>query len=63
MNTTNGKEHDFSLFKNSKLAIKKDIQVKVDLGYQVIKKLHKNSAIPKKSSKNYNYTLDKNKRN
>lgn len=63
MNTTNGKEHDFSLFKNSKLPIKKDIQVKVDLGYQGIKKLHKNSEIPKKSSKNYKLTDEDKKEN
>ncbi len=40
--TTHGKEHDFSLFKNSKLAIKKDIQAKVDLGYIGIDKYHSN---------------------
>jgi len=34
VDTTNGREHDCSLFKNSKLAIK----IKVDLGYQGIKK-------------------------
>ena len=48
MNTTNGKEHDFSLFKNSKLAIKQ---------------FHKNSEIPKKSSKNYKLTEEEKKDN
>ena len=63
MNTTNGKEHDFSLFKNSKLAINKDIQVKVDLGYQGIDKYHANIEIPKKNSKNYKLTDEDKKEN
>ena len=63
VNTTNGKEHDFSLFKNSKLAIKENIQVKVDLGYQGIQKFHLNSEIPKKSSKNYKLTDEDKKEN
>ncbi len=61
MNTTNGKEHDFSLFKKSKLAIKEEIESKVDLGYIGIEKFHKNSEIPKKNSKNYKLT-DKDKK-
>ena len=61
MNTTNGKEHDFSLYKRSRLAIVKDIEVKVDLGYIGIKKFHLNVKIPKKNSKNYKLT-DKDKK-
>ena len=61
MDTTNGKEHDFSLFKNSKLAISKEIKAKVDLGYVGIKKFHSSIEIPMKNSKNYKLT-DKDKK-
>ena len=56
MNTSRGKDHDFSLFKRSKLAILSKIEVMVDLGYLGIEKMHKNSVIPKKKSKNYKLT-------
>ena len=48
MNTSQGREHDFSLFKRSKLAISSRVKVMVDLGYLGIEKFHKNSIIPKK---------------
>lgn len=63
VDTTHGKEHDFSLFKNSKLAIPKEIETKVDLGYIGIKKFHKNSEIPKKNSKNHKLTDEDKKEN
>jgi hypothetical protein len=63
VDTTNGKEHDFSLFKNSKLAIREDIQAKVDLGYQGITNYHSNIEIPKKNSKNYKLTDEDKKEN
>ena len=63
MDTTHGKEHDFSLFKNSKLAIPKGIETKVDLGYIGIKKFHENSEIPKKNSKNHKLTDEDKKEN
>ena len=63
VDTSYGKEHDFSLFKNSKLAIKKDIQAKVDLGYIGIDKYHPNIEIPKKSSKTYKLTTEDKKEN
>jgi hypothetical protein len=46
-----GSVHDFKMFKESKLPIKQDTNVKVDLGYLGIKKIHKNTDIPKKKSK------------
>jgi len=58
VNTSQGKEHDFSLFKRSKLAISSRVKVMVDLGYLGIEKFHKNSVIPKKKSKNYMLTDD-----
>ncbi len=63
VDTTHGREHDFSLFKSSKLAILKEIEAKVDLGYVGIKKFHLNSEIPKKSSKNYKLTEEDKKEN
>ena len=61
MDTTNGKEHDFSLYKKSRLPILKDTEAKVDLGYIGIEKFHSNVEIPKKNSKNYKLT-DKDKK-
>jgi hypothetical protein len=43
--------------------ILKKIEVKVDLGYMDIKKLHENSEIPKKNSKNYKLTDSDKKEN
>jgi hypothetical protein len=61
--TTHGKEHDFSLFKNSKLAIPKSIETKVDLGYMGITNLYSNIEIPKKNSKNHKLTDEGKKEN
>ncbi|MBD1896252.1 transposase family protein [Coleofasciculus sp. FACHB-129] len=46
-----GREHDFRIFKNSKVRLRKDIECLGDKGYQAIQKLHNNSQIPKKSLK------------
>ena len=48
---TNGKRHDFRLFKESKVHFLKEIQIDTDTGYQGIKKFHANSVLPKKKSK------------
>ena len=63
VDTTNGKEHDFSLYKRSRLPILKEIEAKVDLGYVGIKKFHLNIEIPKKNSKNYKLTDEDKKEN
>ena len=47
-----GKVHDFQLFKNSKMHLRSGAQLTADSGYQGITKLHANSILPKKSSKN-----------
>ena len=47
-----GKVHDFQLFKSSKTHLKPATQLTADSGYQGITKLHTNSVLPKKSSKN-----------
>ena len=46
-----GKEHDFTLFKNSQVHIADDIKALVDSGYTGIDKIHSNTDIPKKKSK------------
>ena len=50
-NFTNGKKHDFRLFKESKINIHSSILVLTDTGYQGLAKLHANSQLPKKKSK------------
>lgn len=63
-----GKTHDFQLFKDSRLAMLKNMKILADSGYQGIAKYHSNSQIPIKSSKNhslsktekqYNHALSK----
>jgi hypothetical protein len=48
----NGKKHDFKLFKESKVRWTSDCCEVTDSGYTGIKKIQKNSKLPKKSSKN-----------
>ena len=60
---TNGKGHDFRLFKESRTRIHPDIKVLTDTGYQGIAKLHSRSELPKKRSKNKPLTSDDKKRN
>ncbi|WP_223280041.1 IS5 family transposase [Nostoc sp. PA-18-2419] len=43
-----GREHDFWIFKNSRVRLREDIECLGDKGYQGIQKLHNNSQIPKK---------------
>ena len=47
-----GKVHDFQLFKSSQIHLKPGSQPTADSGYQGITKLHANSVLPKKSTKN-----------
>lgn len=50
-NVTNGKRHDFRLFKESGVHIHPSIRSLTDTGYQGIHKLHPNSELPKKKTK------------
>lgn len=45
---SNGKRHDFRLFKESKVHLHPKIKTLTDTGYQGITKRHANSALPKK---------------
>ncbi len=53
---TNGKRHDFRLFKESKIRILANAKILVDTGYQGIVRIHANSELPKKRSKKYPLT-------
>lgn len=57
-----GGEHDFKLFKGSKLSIHKKCCVNVDLGYQGIADLYPSSKIPKKKARRPNQTKEEKKR-
>ena len=46
-----GKQHDFTVFKESDILIHTDSTVLADSGYQGIQKYHKNSMIPIKKKK------------
>ena len=62
-NFTNGKRHDFRLFKESGVHIHPEIRSLTDTGYQGIHKLHKNSALPKKKTKKNPLTKEDKKKN
>jgi hypothetical protein len=51
-NFSNGKKHDFRLFKESNLIIKENMKILGDTGYQGIQKIHLNSVIPIKRKRN-----------
>ena len=59
---SNGKRHDFGIFKESGLRISEKITVSADNGYPGIDKIHKNSLLPKKKSEK-NPLSGKDKRN
>jgi DDE superfamily endonuclease len=62
-NFSNGKRHDFRLFKESDVRIHPEIRSLTDTGYQGIQKLHQNSALPKKKTKNNPLTKEDKKKN
>jgi chromosomal replication initiator protein len=51
-NFCNGKKHDFRLYKESRVPLKTQTELKADTGYQGIQKLHEQSLIHKKKTKN-----------
>ena len=60
---SNGKKHDFRLFKESKVRWTKERSGITDSGYTGIKKLQGNTRLPKKSSKKKPLTLEEKKQN
>jgi len=59
----NGKKHDFRLFKESKVRWTEKTCGVTDSGYTGIRKLQKNSRLPKKSSKKKPLTREEKKQN
>lgn len=60
---SNGKRHDFRLFKESGVHIHPQTKSLTDTGYQGIQKLHQNSALPKKKTKKNPLTKEDKKKN
>ena len=60
---SNGRKHDFRLFKESKILIHPMVKAITDTGYQGIQKIHNNSELPKKRSKKKPLTKDDKKNN
>ena len=60
---SNGKRHDFRLFKESKTHLHPEIKVLTDTGYQGLQKRHKNTQMPKKKSKKNPLTKEDKKNN
>ena len=58
-----GREHDFKLFKESRVRLHPSKKAQVDTGYQGMKKLHGNTDIPKKKSKKNPLNKEERKRN
>lgn len=48
---SNGKTHDFKIYKKSKNYVHPETKIHADSGYQGIQKIHSNSELPKKRSK------------
>ncbi|KAM9975585.1 hypothetical protein ACTFIW_005458 [Dictyostelium discoideum] len=48
---SNGRQHDFRLYKESKVKIHPEIHVLTDSSYQGLQKLHLNKKMPKKKTK------------
>jgi hypothetical protein len=60
---SNGKQHDFKLLKSSKVRFQESTEALTDTGYLGLKKIHANTAMPKKKSKKNPLTSEDKKRN
>lgn len=60
---SNGKKHDFKLFKESKVRCKASTEILTDSGYQGLQKLHAKTRMPKKKSKKTPLTHEDKKNN
>ncbi len=58
-----GREHDFRLFKNSKISLREDIECLADKGYQGIQKFHPYSRTPKKKPRGNDLSPEEKKKN
>ena len=62
-NYINGKVHDFEAFKSSKVHIASQLLAITDTGFLGLNKLHSNTQMPKKKSKNHPLTKEEKKQN
>jgi hypothetical protein len=62
-NVSNGKRHDFRLFKESGVHFQGKTKAITDTGYQGLQKIHQNSDLPKKRRKNIPLTKEEKKQN
>ena len=60
---SNGKKHDFQLFKESRTHVKAETVLEADTGYLGLVQIHANSLLPKKRSKNHPLTNQERKSN
>ena len=60
---SNGKCHDFRLFKKSQVRISEKILIVTDTGYMGLQKIHANTVMPKKRSKKNPLTAEDKKKN
>lgn len=60
---SNGKKHDFQLFKESGVHFKESTEVKVDTGYLGLPKRHVKTTMPKKKSKKNPLTKEDKEKN
>ena len=60
---SNGKKHDFQLFKDSRFHVKAETELEADTGYQGLARIHANPLLPKKRSKNHPLTKQERKDN
>ena len=60
---SNGKRHDFQLFKDSRVHAKAETVLEADTGYQGLALIHPNSLLPKKRSKNHPLSNQERKHN
>ena len=58
-----GKTHDFSLFKSSRLALLPSVELLGDSGYQGVHKVHLNSQTPHRKSKLHPLTTEQKQQN
>jgi hypothetical protein len=62
-NLSNGKRHDYRLFKESGVKIAENISVLTDTGYLGLQKIHTNTFMPKKKSKKHPLTAEDRQKN
>lgn len=60
---SNGKKHDFRLFKESQIGVQNKVKIIVDSGYQGLQKIHSNTFLPKKKRKKKPLTKEDKKNN